>query len=111
MVDIGFIFENLCIKDLSAYTSHDGGIISYYGDKLDLKVQCVIHLRNGDYTIIEFKLGMSEEDISVRNLFKMIELIKKNNMKEPNFLAVITGGKYAYTRKEGLKVIPIVCLR
>ena len=32
-------------------------------------------------------------------------------MKEPNFLAVITGGKFAYTRRDGVKVISIGCLR
>ena len=77
MVDTGFIFENLCIRDLSIYTSYDGGIISYYGDKSCLEVECVIPLRNGDYALIEFKWGVSEEDKSARNLLKMKELIKK----------------------------------
>ena len=74
MVNTGFIFENLCIRDLSVYTSHYGGIISYYRDKSGLEVDCVIHLRNGDYALIEFKLGMSEEDKGARNLLKMKEL-------------------------------------
>ncbi len=32
-------------------------------------------------------------------------------MKQPSFLAIITGGELAYTRKDGVKVIPIGCLR
>ena len=31
--------------------------------------------------------------------------------KEASFLAVITGGEMAYTRADGVKVIPIGCLR
>lgn len=33
------------------------------------------------------------------------------NMKEPKFLAVITATRYVYTRKDGVKVLPIGCLR
>ena len=32
-------------------------------------------------------------------------------MKEPNFLAIVTGGQLAYTRNDGVKVIPIGCLK
>ena len=40
------------------------------------------------------------------------QLIEKNDkVDNPTFLAVLTGGKYAYTRKDGVKVIPIGCLR
>jgi len=33
------------------------------------------------------------------------------NIKEPNFLAIITSGEFAYTRKDGVKILPIGCLR
>lgn len=36
---------------------------------------------------------------------------KKIDLEEPSFLAVITGGEIAYTRDDGVKVIPIGCLR
>jgi hypothetical protein len=40
------------------------------------------------------------------------ELIEKNDkLENPTFLAVLTGGKYAYTRPDGVKVIPIGCLK
>lgn len=108
----GFIFENLCIRDLSVYTSKLGGTISYYHDRSDLEVDCVIHLRNGEYALIECKLGISKIDEGAQNLLKVNKLIEKNpQMKNPSFLAVVTGGKYAFTRKDGVKVIPIGCLR
>ncbi len=113
----GFIFETLCIRDLNVYTYEEGGEISYYHDKGGLEADCVIHLKNGDYALIEFKLGKNNIDYGAKNLLKLDKLIKKNikekdlKMKEPKFLAVVTGTKYAYTRDDGVKVLPIGCLR
>ena len=42
----------------------------------------------------------------------MNKLIEANDqVRNPSFLAVLTGGEIAYTRKDGVKVIPIGCLR
>ena len=108
----GFIFENLCIRDLSVYTNSYGGKVSYYHDKSGLEVDCVVHLRDGRYALIECKLGNNGIEEGAKNLIKIKNLIEKNNsLDNPTFLAVLTGGKYAYTRKDGVKVIPIGCLR
>ena len=32
-------------------------------------------------------------------------------IREPDLLIVITGGEYAYTREDGVKVIPLACLK
>lgn len=37
--------------------------------------------------------------------------MKKFKMKKPKFLAIITDTEFAYTRKDGVKVIPIGCLK
>ena len=108
----GFIFENLCIRDLNVYTNTYGGKISYYHDKSDLEVDCVVHLRDGRYALIECKLGRNRIEEGAKNLLKINKLIEKNDkVDNPTFLAILTGGKYAYTRKDGVKVIPIGCLR
>ncbi|MBR0371460.1 MAG: ATP-binding protein [Methanobrevibacter sp.] len=107
----GFIFETLCIRDLRVYTSKKWGEISYYRDRNGLEADCVIHLENGDYALIEFKLGSDEIEKGAKNLLKLRNLLKEKNFKEPKFLAVITGGKYAYTTEDNVKVIPIGCLR
>ena len=106
----GFIFETLCIRDLRVYTSKKWGEISYYNDRNGLEADCVIHLENGDYALIEFKLGSDEIEKGAKNLLKLKNLLKEKNFKEPKFLAVITGGKYAYTTEDDVKVIPIGCL-
>lgn len=108
----GFIFENLCIRDLSIYTSNHGGKISYYHDKTDLEVDCVLHLRDGRYGLIECKLGSAEIEKGAENLLKINSKIEANDeVNNPSFLAIITGGKIAYTREDGIKIIPIGCLR
>lgn len=113
----GHIFENLCMRDLSAYTSSMGGQVFYYRDRYGLECDCVLTLKNEDYALIEFKLGSTKIEKGVKNLLKLDSLIKKTisetdlYIKEPKFLAVVTGGKFAKTREDGVKVIPIGCLR
>ena len=113
----GFIFENLCIRDLLVYSSSVNGEVFYYNDDSSLEADCVIYLNDGRYALIEFKLGNREIDKGAENLLKLKKLIKKSvedkkiHLEEPSFLAVITGGEMAYTRADGVKVIPIGCLR
>lgn len=108
----GFVFENLCIRDLNVYTSSHGGKVSYYHDKSDLEIDCVVHLKDGRYALIECKLGSERIEDGAKNLLKINELIEKNDkLENPTFLAVLTGGKYAYTRPDGVKVIPVGCLK
>ena len=113
----GFIFENLCIRDLLVYSSSVNGEVLYYSDDSGLEADCIIYLSDGRYALIEFKLGHKEIDKGAENLLKLKELIRKSvedkkiDLEEPSFLAVITGGEMAYTRADGVKVIPIGCLR
>lgn len=113
----GFIFENLCIRDILVYSSSVNGEVLYYNDDSRLEADCVIYLNDGRYALIEFKLGNREIDKVAENLLKLNDLIKKSvenkniDLEEPSFLAMITGGELAYTRADGVKVIPIGCLR
>ena len=112
----GQIFENLCMRDISVYSACRGGKILQYHDQDGLEVDCILTLSNGDYALIEIKLGSDEEEEAASNLLKLNELICKRrssgeiNVPEPKFLAIVTGGKMAYVREDGVKVIPIGCL-
>ena len=113
----GFIFETLCIRDLKAYSQADRGSVSYYHDRLGLEADCVLHLDNGKYALIEFKLGSREIEEGSQHLIKLRNLICEQNKKqggyirEPSFLMVLTGGEMAYKRKDGVYIVPIGCLR
>ena len=77
----------------------------------------MLHLSDGRYALIEFKLGSKEIEEGASHLLQLKKLIQKANeednarLKEPSSLIVITGGEMAYTRDDGVKVIPIGTLR
>ncbi len=86
------------------------GEISYYRDRYGLECDVVLHLNNGMYALIETKLGSSEIDKASEHLLKLQDLINKNKMHPPEFLMVLTAGKYAYRRGDNVLVVPIGCL-
>lgn len=114
----GFIFEQMCIRDLRAYSQEQNGILSYYRDRYGLEADGVLHLEDGKYALLEFKLGGKEIDEGARHLTELAGLVKQKNvtepqvpLREPDLLLVITGGDMAYTRQDGVKVIPLGCLK
>lgn len=114
----GFIFECLCIRDLKIYSQALGGRISYYHDRYGLEADAVLHLDNGKYALIEFKLGSREIEEGAGHLLQLKALIRKYNeneqqckLREPDLLLIITGGNMAYTREDGVKIIPLACLK
>ena len=114
----GFIFETLSIRDLRAYTSAMGGSLSYYRDRYGLESDCVLHLPDGRFALIEFKLGNSQIEEGASHLLQIRDLVREANAKndgvridEPTLMMVVTGGELAYTRKDGVHVVPIGCLK
>lgn len=109
----GFIFENLCIRDLRIYAESLNGNVYHYRDSSGLEADAVIHLRNGQYALIEIKLGgdkLIEE--GVNNLIRLRDKIDTDKMSSPSFMMVLTAvGKFAYQRKDGVYVVPVSCLK
>ncbi len=115
---LGFLFESLCIRDLKIYSSAMDGVVSYYHDRYDLEADGVLHLNDGRYALMEFKLGTTEIEKGVGHLLEIEGLIKEHNEKEkqcplrlPDLKIVITGSMYGYKRPDGVFVIPIGCLK
>ena len=114
----GFIFENLCFRDLRVYSQALGGRLSYYHDRLGLEADAVLHLDDGRYALIECKLGSKEIEEGAKHLLEIKKLVSEKNktekqikMREPDLLIILTGGEMAYTRDDGVKIIPIGCLK
>ena len=114
----GFVFECLCMRDLKVYSQALGGKLSYYCDRMGLEADAVLHLDDGRYALIECKLGSREIEDGAKHLLEIKRLIKEANansnqqkLRLPDLLIVITGGEIAYTRNDGVKVIPIGCLK
>ena len=108
----GFIFENLCIRDLRIYAEALDGSVFHYRDSNNLECDAVIHLRNGKYGLIEIKLGgdkLIEEGAAT--LKKLESKLDIDRMNKPSFLMVLTGvGNYAFRRPDGVYVVPIGAL-
>ena len=114
----GFIFEQLCIRDLKAYTTGQYATVSYYNDRYGLEADVVLHLDDGRYALVECKLGSTEIEQGAKHLCQLVQLIRTHNIKEqqmpidvPTLLIVLTGGEYAYRRPDGVYVIPVGCLK
>ena len=114
----GFVFECMCIRDLKVYSQALGGRVSYYRDRYGLEADIVLHLEDGRYALIECKLGSRDIDEGASHLLEIKRLIRQKNetekqmpLHEPDLLIVLTGGEFAYTREDGVKVIPLGCLK
>lgn len=109
----GLLFETMCIRDLRVYADAIGGNVYHYRDKNGLECDAVVHLRNGDYGLVEIKLGgdnLIEEGAS--SLKELATKIDTTKMKTPSFMMVLIGiGSYAYQREDGVWVVPISCLK
>ncbi len=106
----GFLFENLCVRDLRVYADALRADVFHYRDKTNLECDAVIHRRDGRFGLIEIKLG-GEENIE-HGAKTLKALASKLATQQPAFLMVLIGaGPYAYRRDDGVLVVPIGCLR
>ena len=109
---MGLLFETLAVRDLRVYADALNGKVYHFRDKSGLECDAVIHLRNGNYGLVEIKLGgnMLIED-GAKTLKTLAEKIDTSHMNEPSFMMVLTGiGDYPFRRNDGVYVIPIGCL-
>ena len=107
----GFLFESLVARDLRIYSQALGGDIFHYRDKDKLEADLIIRLHNGKWAAVEVKLGSKEIEEGAQHLIKLKEKVDTDKVGEPSFLMVITGGQFAYKRKDGVLVVPVGCLK
>ena len=110
---MGFLFENMCIRDLRIYAEALDGNVYHYRDKSGLECDAVVHLRNGVYGLVEIKLGgdrlISEGIETLKKLYSNIDTTK---MKAPAFKMVLIGvGEMSYRRSDGIYIVPLSCLK
>ena len=110
---LGLYFETLCVRDLRVYSEALDGQVYHYRDSNGLECDAIVHLRNGNYGLIEIKLGGDRLiDEGAANLIKLSNKIDTTKMKQPSFLMVLVGvNKYVYKRQDGVLVVPIDCLK
>ena len=107
----GFMFESLCTRDMRIYAQANDGAVFHYRDKNELESDMIISLRDGRWAPVEVKLGNKQIDEAAKNLLFLQSKINTEKMGKPSFLMVVTGGEFAYTRDDGVLVVPIGCLK
>ena len=113
---LGMLFETLVIRDLRVYLSSYPGLgnrVFYYRDDRGLEVDAIVE-RGERWAGIEVKLSDTKADDGAANLLALRDRVLQNpaaRNAEPAFLAVVMGrGSLAYTRDDGVMVIPAALL-
>ncbi len=109
----GLYFESMAVRDLRTYADALSGDLYHYRDSSGLECDAVLHRRNGDYGLIEIKLGGKDNiEKGAETLKSLAGKVDTDKMKAPSFLMVLIGvGQYAYRRPDGVFVVPIGCLK
>ncbi|MDR0508444.1 MAG: DUF4143 domain-containing protein [Candidatus Methanoplasma sp.] len=106
----GFLFESLCYRDLCVYSSALEGDVYHYGDNTGLEIDSIVELRDGRWGAVEVKLGDFEFDKAANNLLALKKKMSEDS-PPPSFLMILcASGGVAYTRDDGIMVVPIDCL-
>ena len=113
---LGMLLENLVIRDLRVFLSTYTGLgneLHYYRDDQGLEVDAVVEC-GGRWGGVEVKLSDAKADEGAASLKKLRDKVAANpaaRNAEPAFLAVVVGrGNLAYTRDDGVMVIPAALL-
>lgn len=100
----GFLFESLVAHDLRIYAEASGADCFHYREAEGrLEVDYVLETRDGDWIGIEVKMGENELDKAATSLHRLAERVSR----KPKALVVITATSLAYTRDDGIHVIPL----
>lgn len=107
----GMFFESLVTRDISVYTESENASMSYYRDRNGLECDLVVHYPNGEFALIEIKLGEKGIEEGAGHLLEIQNLLTKHKLRAPKALIVVTGTQVAMKRKDGVYVVPIGCLK
>lgn len=107
----GFLFESLCTRDMRIYAQANDGEVFHFRDKNGLEADMIVALNDGRWAAIEVKMGNKQIEEAALHLQELARKVDEEKMGKPAFLMVLTGGEYAYQRKDGVVVVPIGCLK
>ncbi len=121
----GHVFENMVLRDLLVYSQAHDARIMHYSDSTGLEADAVYQMPDGKYALIEIKVGANKIPQAEQSLLKIKILIQEYNKKalidkdhplptyrEPSALIIIcANAPMAYTTSNGVKVVPIGCLK
>lgn len=121
----GHVFENLVLRDLLVYAQAHRARILHYTDNAGVEIDAIYQLENGEYALIEIKTGENSVSTAEAGLLKFKKLIADHNERalkkaehpDPMYrgpsqmIVICANATMAYTTKNGVKVVPIGCLK
>lgn len=108
---VGTLFESLAVRDLRVYSErlgvHKG--IKHYRDNTGLEADIIVDAGHRRWVACEVKLSSRSEvvETAAENLRSIAERVDGERMGPPSAMIVLTGGGYAYTRDDGIHVVPL----
>lgn len=109
-VTLGHLFESLAVRDLRVYSQPIDGDVLHYRDSAGAEADGIVQLRDGRWAAVEVKLGANQADAAAGSLNALVAKVDVGKAGEPVARIIITGGEYAYTRPDGVHVVPLACL-
>jgi hypothetical protein len=104
---MGFVFESLVIRDLRVYLQPSRGRVLHYRDNTGVEVDAILEMPDQTWAAVEVKLGSAQIDAAADGLHRFLERVDLAKCGDPAFLAVIVPTGPAYTRKDGVHVLPV----
>lgn len=102
---MGFLFENLAVRDLRVYADTLNAKVSHYRERSgDLEADIVVSRPTGEWIAFEVKMGSTRIDEAAANL---ITLRDTRVESAPAALVVVTTSGVAYQRPDGVWVVPL----
>lgn len=103
----GYLFEGLCVRDLSVYSSSFKGSVRHYRDDKGREIDAVVEMPDGRWGAVEIKTGTDGIEDGARSLEKACKVFRDNDWGEPEFMCILCGtAPAAYRRQDGIYVIP-----
>ncbi len=101
------MFESFVYQHLVTYFDELDASVFHYRDSNGLEADAIVQARSGEWLAIAVKLGAGQVDAAAQSLLKLQGLIAGT---PPSALFVITATGYAYTRPDGVRVVPLSLL-
>ncbi|MDR1635262.1 MAG: DUF4143 domain-containing protein [Bifidobacteriaceae bacterium] len=108
----GLLFESLAVRDLRVYADAAYARVKHYRDNTGLEVDLVIDAGYRRWAAFEVKLAGSKPatDQAAKNLLRFAAKVDTQSAGAPVCLGVITAQGQAYTRPDGVALIPLAAL-
>lgn len=107
----GLQFESLVMRDLRTYAGPlRAQVSSWRNAQTGREVDAVLELPNGRWAAFEVKLGENATDTAAESLLHFANDVDTDRHGAPLALVVVTGGRFAYRRPDGVSVVPITAL-